>query len=71
LHAQLLFLTNGMQHLTLCHTCHKGLDPHENPALFNLVPAAAYSNQEYAASVKRYRERVYKEFVRAEREGQP
>ncbi len=50
--------------ITLCQTCHKGLDPHEDWSLFELAdpgswpPERATSLEEYNDGVRRYRERV-------------
>lgn len=59
-------ITDGANLITLCHTCHKGLEPHYEIQLFNLlvspedlsqVPAR---NRKYLEGVKRYRELVLK-----------
>jgi hypothetical protein len=42
--------------ITLCHTCHRGLDPHEDYSLFELLPHLK-PGQDHAAGVLRYRER--------------
>jgi hypothetical protein len=43
--------------ITLCHTCHKGLDPHEDHTLFGLLPPLKFGG-DHAAGVHRYRERL-------------
>ncbi|MGA2271709.1 MAG: HNH endonuclease [Bryobacteraceae bacterium] len=43
--------------ITLCHTCHRGLDPHEDTSLFELLPRLKLG-QDHAAGVLRYRERL-------------
>jgi hypothetical protein len=48
--------------ITLCRTCHKGLDPHFDPSLFTLLPAGSESVS-HAASVARYREHAFTAFV--------
>ena len=52
-------LTVAENLITLCHTCHHGLDPHEDHTLFDLVPE---NDEQYALGVARYREQLYKEF---------
>jgi hypothetical protein len=48
--------------ITLCHTCHMGLDPHLELSLFRLVPWALplgdldMSNERFQESVRRYRQ---------------
>jgi hypothetical protein len=49
--------------ITLCHTCHKGLEPHADPNLFDLVGSGIQAvvhevTDEYFNGVRRYRERV-------------
>ncbi len=56
-------LTEDINLITLCHTCHKGLDPHENENLFSMAPApsrcsADNSSSEFNAAVIRYREHI-------------
>jgi len=55
--------------ITLCHTCHKGLDPHEDPGLFVLlkqamtIPGVDEQRKEYEEGVANYRrvaEKVWK-----------
>lgn len=46
--------------ITLCHTCHNGLDPHADLALFSYVNGGELidlkrTNREYLEGVKRYR----------------
>lgn len=54
--------------ITLCHTCHGGLDPHESPALFDLIGvgmaslSAEREADEYWRGVRVYRELVTKAF---------
>jgi hypothetical protein len=43
--------------ITLCHTCHKGLDPHEDHSLFDLLPPFSLDS-DHAQGVQRYRERL-------------
>jgi hypothetical protein len=43
--------------ITLCHTCHKALDPHEDESLFALLSPLRIG-QDHTAAVIRYRERV-------------
>ena len=51
--------TGGYTHIenliTLCHTCHKGLDPHEDHSLFDLLPPIDPVGA-HAEGVHRYRE---------------
>ena len=60
-------VTTELNLLTLCHTCHKGLDPHYNWDLYSLVERklgmggrsmAAEARNEYLNAVKRYREAI-------------
>jgi hypothetical protein len=43
--------------ITLCHTCHRGLAPHADASLFELLPRLKLG-QDHAAGVLRYRERL-------------
>jgi len=62
-------LTQDENLITLCHTCHRGLDPHEDLSLY-LVPGgqvdralAAHDGESHELAVERYRElvrRVYR-----------
>lgn len=55
-------LTEDTNLITLCHTCHRGLDPHEDFALFSLLEPPtpderrAKRTREFDADVQRYRE---------------
>jgi hypothetical protein len=55
--------------ITLCHTCHKGLEPHEDWALFELIGAgfgkfeATSVKREYDEGVRLYREQAAKVFA--------
>ena len=59
-------LTHDGNLITLCHTCHEGLDPHYELSLFNLlepdeiVGESYSSNTEFAKSVRNYREITFK-----------
>lgn len=59
-------LTQDENLITLCHTCHKGLDPHYNPSLFDLTSpnqrafnAENFAN-DYWEGVQRYQEKMLK-----------
>jgi hypothetical protein len=61
-------LTEEDNLITLCKTCHDGLDPHHDPSLFDLIDVDPYDygreDNEYWEQVSRYREWVkesYKE----------
>jgi hypothetical protein len=61
-------LTEEDNLITLCKTCHDGLDPHHDPSLFDLIDVDPYDYgreyNEYWEQVSRYREWVkesYKE----------
>lgn len=53
-------LTEQKNLLTLCHTCHDGLDPHFDPELFRFVDPVLREGQDepYRAAVLRYRDNV-------------
>lgn len=57
-------LTEEENLLTLCETCHDGLDPHCNPGLYEYVPNASLGDfldrerRDYDEGVDRYRARV-------------
>jgi hypothetical protein len=53
-------LTEDANLMTLCHTCHDGLDPHFDPSLFRYTGArlAANADDDYETGVSRYRELV-------------
>jgi len=65
--------SSGLTHednlITLCHTCHKGLEPHADPNLFDLVGSGIDSVLK--AGEQRHRQGVlrYREYVRSVREG--
>jgi hypothetical protein len=52
--------------ITLCHTCHKGLDPHYNPKLFDLISStrtqigAEQLSEQYGQGVRQYQETMTK-----------
>jgi hypothetical protein len=48
--------------ITLCHTCHKGLDPHEDRSLVGLLPPLKPGGT-HDDNVLRYRERVWREIA--------
>lgn len=54
-------LTEDINLITICDTCHDGLEPHEDWTLFELVPDASYRDsfdrerKEYLEGVARYR----------------
>ena len=50
-------LTDDENLITLCHTCHQGLDPHENLGLFHL-PGGQFDR-----TLERYKERSFKQGV--------
>jgi hypothetical protein len=66
-------LTEITNLITLCHTCHKGLEPHEDPTLYQYVDQRFKSvdaNKEleaFLAGVARYRSRMYAMVVPSER----
>jgi hypothetical protein len=43
--------------ITLCHTCHKGLNPHEDHSLFDLLSPLKFGG-DHTAGVHRYRARL-------------
>lgn len=47
--------------MTLCHTCHVGLDPHFEFSLFRLMPAAQTGSRAaaYAAKLQRYQDAAF------------
>ena len=49
--------THSENRITLCHTCHKGLAPHYDHSLFQLLPRTD-KNKEFSDGVRRYRERL-------------
>jgi hypothetical protein len=55
-------LTEKDNLITLCHTCHMGLDPHFELGLYSLVPGGFQlgdfdgSNEHYLEGVRRYRQ---------------
>jgi len=55
-------ITQDENLITLCHTCHKGLDPHYNPKLFDLISSARteidlkQSSEQYWQGVQQYHE---------------
>lgn len=59
-------LTHDDNLITLCHTCHEGLDPHYEFSLFNLLAPSGKvfdlqsSRKKHFESVKRYREESFK-----------
>ena len=65
-------LTEGRNLITLCHTCHKGLEPHFDPDVFELLePDGKHAKiakkvSEYWQGVKFYREKVVREYSRGE-----
>ncbi len=54
--------------ITLCHTCHKGLSPHEDHGLYELVPECGYhpniekDKKELLEGIQRYRRKI-QEFI--------
>jgi hypothetical protein len=58
--------TNIENLITLCHTCHRGLDPHEDQSLFDLLPMLEPSD-EHALGVQRYREKIQARIAAFER----
>lgn len=52
-------LTEDTNLITLCNTCHNGLEPHDDQSLFSLIPrnnlSAELENSEYLKSVQLYR----------------
>jgi hypothetical protein len=52
--------------ITICHTCHEGLDPHNENSLFGLLPGSKKlgnfqsSRKTFFESVKRYRKEAFK-----------
>ncbi|WP_080682469.1 HNH endonuclease [Sorangium cellulosum] len=56
--------THDTNLVTLCHTCHRGLDPHHDHTLFDLIGVGlgsiALDRQTYADGVRRYRNKVAK-----------
>lgn len=57
-------LTEDSNLITLCHTCHKGLDPHFNPRLFGLIESCDFETStnleinKYWNGVQLYRENL-------------
>ena len=57
-------LTEDVNLITLCHTCHRGLDPHEEYTLFSLLEPSTWEQRQqqkirkYHEDVQRYREKV-------------
>ena len=49
--------------ITLCQTCHKGLDPHEDHSLFQYISSDA-SAESFANAVQRYREIAFSALAR-------
>lgn len=55
--------------ITICHTCHEGLDPHSEDSLFNLLPGMKKlgnfktSRKEFFEGVKRYRKESFKRLL--------
>jgi hypothetical protein len=56
--------------ITLCHTCHKGLDPHEDHSLFDLLPQLKLG-EDHSDAVLRYRERLQVKLEEFEKPRQP
>ena len=61
-------VTHEANLITLCHTCHNGLDPHSELGLFDLIAPTgkaldvAQSKKEYWEGVGRYRQRVVQDW---------
>lgn len=61
-------LTEDHNLITLCHTCHKGLEPHFDPAIFDILEPDGKEEKrnkklkDYWLGVKLYREKVVQEF---------
>ncbi|WP_225896378.1 HNH endonuclease [Amazonocrinis nigriterrae] len=59
-------LTQDENLITLCHTCHKGLDPHYNPSLFALISSSKRTfnaenfTNDYWEGVQQYQEIILK-----------
>ncbi len=59
-------LTQDENLITLCHTCHKGLDPHYNPKLFDLISStrtennSEQSSEQYWQGVQQYHKAMTK-----------
>lgn len=51
--------------ITLCHTCHKGLDPHFDRTLFDHLPRTQ-SATDFEDSVMRYRVQIFNELCELE-----
>lgn len=52
-------LTDPANLITLCHTCHAGLDPHYDPSLFSYISNdGSLSDQPFLDGVMRYRQAV-------------
>lgn len=68
-------LTEPENLITLCHTCHAGLDPHFELRLFDLIPGGApigaldidVAGEQHADRVRRYRDLVHRLQVRTQR----
>jgi hypothetical protein len=60
--------TNIENLITLCHTCHVGLDPHEDHSLFDLL-APLKDGQDHTAGVNRYRVRLREELAQTDGSG--
>jgi hypothetical protein len=59
-------LTHDDNLITLCHTCHEGLDPHYDVSLYGLLNESGRlvdvdeSRQEFFAALRKYREESFK-----------
>lgn len=66
-------VTDDRNLITLCSTCHNGLDPHYSPALFNLFEPQSEERRmirsdQYWQGVKRFRENISREYEATNRE---
>ena len=55
-------ITEDENLITLCHTCHKGLEPHEDHSLFDLInpkQATGDTSAEFLRKVHLYREAIW------------
>jgi hypothetical protein len=52
-------LTEEMNLITLCHTCHGGLDPHEDPFVRELAVLAHEEPEEYRERLLRYQRALF------------
>jgi hypothetical protein len=63
-------LTSEENLITLCHTCHRGLNPHFRPQLFDLVsPTESVASSNYLERVSLYQKAMQEDGFQASRKG--